>query len=153
MAKKKSPYIQVKIFDDVAANAAENLHRTGWWLQGKYVEFIKRLGITPQQFNVLGILRVAGKDGLPSLEVARRMIQKLPDITRLIDRLEKAGYVERERSTTDRRVVYCRITDSGLKIWKEVRNVLEDFSGGLLKSLTEEEVQELDRLLTKVRQQ
>src|SRR5947207_13986566 len=70
-------------------------------------------GITAQQYNVLRILRGAGREGLPTLEIAERMIEQTPGITRLIDRLESKKLVARERSATDRRCVYCRITAAG----------------------------------------
>lgn len=146
MSQSKLP---VKIFESLAARTTENIYRSGWYLQGKYVEFLKKHGLTPQQFNVLGIVQTERKQGLPSLEVARRMVQKLPDITRLVDRLEKAGYVRRRRSETDRRVVYVIITEEGLERWLAVRDVLEDFAAGLVNQLNEEELVTLNDLLNK----
>src|SRR6185295_1446948 len=70
--------------------------------------------LTPQQYNVLRILRGAGERGLPTLEIAVRMIEEAPGITRLIDRLETKHLVSRERCKTDRRRVWCRITRDGL---------------------------------------
>lgn len=73
-------------------------------------------GITMQQYNVLRILRGAGKDGLPTLEIAGRMLEQTPGITRLIDRLESKKLVARERCSSDRRCVYCRVTPAGLQL-------------------------------------
>lgn len=146
MAERKQP---VKIFEKLGARTAENIYRSGWYLQGRYVEFLKKHGLTPQQFNVLGIIQTERQQGLPSLEVARRMVQKLPDITRLVDRLEKAGYVRRRRSETDRRVVYVIITEEGMTRWLAVREVLEEFAGGLVSKLSEEEQNTLNSLLNK----
>lgn len=70
-------------------------------------------GLTAQQYNVLRILRGAGTDGLPTLDIADRMVERTPGITRLLDRLISKGLVERERSTEDRRVVFARITADG----------------------------------------
>ncbi len=69
-------------------------------------------GLTLQQFNVLRILRGAGEDGLPTLEVGQRMIEKTPGVTRLLDRLESKGWVTRERCRRDRRRVFCRTSRS-----------------------------------------
>src|SRR3982750_2439606 len=74
--------------------------------------------ITGQQYNVLRILRGAEPQGLPTLTIADRVIEKTPGITRMIDRLESKGLVAREIRPHDRRCVYCRITKKGLKILK-----------------------------------
>ncbi|MEO8033350.1 MAG: MarR family transcriptional regulator [Acidobacteriota bacterium] len=73
-------------------------------------------GITSQQYNVLRILRGAGEAGLPTLDIAERMIEQAPGITRLIDRLESKNLVSRQRCETDRRQVFCRITRDGLDL-------------------------------------
>jgi DNA-binding MarR family transcriptional regulator len=70
-------------------------------------------GITVQQYNVLRILRGAGAEGLPTLEIVERMIEQTPGITRLIDRLESKKLVSRQRCPNDRRRVFCRITPAG----------------------------------------
>src|SRR5213078_2794277 len=93
-------------------------------------------GITAQQYNVLRILRGAGQDGLPTLEIAERMIEQTPGITRLIDRLESKRLVERERSSIDRRCVYCRITKAGLDLLARLDAPVQDASGLSLQSLT-----------------
>ncbi|HEX7252018.1 MAG TPA: MarR family transcriptional regulator [Thermoanaerobaculia bacterium] len=73
-------------------------------------------GITQQQYNVLRILRGSRPDGLPTLEIAARMIEKAPGITRLLDRLERKRLVIRERSPGDRRQVICRISPKGVDL-------------------------------------
>ena len=70
-------------------------------------------GITLQQYNVLRILRGAGREGLPTLEIAERLIEQAPGVTRLLDRLETKGLVKRERCPMDRRQITCRITRRG----------------------------------------
>jgi DNA-binding MarR family transcriptional regulator len=72
--------------------------------------------LTPQQYNVLRILRGAGERGLPTLDIVDRLIEETPGITRLIDRLEAKKLVRRERCLTDRRQVFCRITKEGLDL-------------------------------------
>jgi DNA-binding MarR family transcriptional regulator len=89
--------------------AADVLRRRGAALLEPY-------GITPQQFNVLRILRGARPDGLCTLTIAERMIEQAPGITRLIDRLEAKQLVVRVRSEEDRRQVWCRITAAGLRL-------------------------------------
>lgn len=88
---------------DIFANQAENL--------------VKSAGLTGAQFNVLRILRGAG-EGLACKEIGERMISRDPDITRLLDRMEKRGLITRERQSDDRRVVKTRITAKGLELLK-----------------------------------
>jgi DNA-binding MarR family transcriptional regulator len=83
-------------------------------------------GITPQQYNVLRILRGAGPDGIPTLEIAARMIEKTPGITRLLDRLEAKGLVRRRRCPKDRRQVLCWIEDAGLALLDSLETPLSE---------------------------
>lgn len=86
---------------------------------------IERHGITLQQYNVLRILRGAGEEGLPTLEIAHRMIEQTPGITRLLDRLETKCLVRRERCRQDRRQVLCWITAPGLELLAELDEPVE----------------------------
>src|SRR5688572_24503804 len=115
--KKKKP------FDHPAEEAYLNLLRTTTVLAADFERLLKDAGLSEPQYNVLRILRGAsegargdgGGVGLPCLEVASRMITRVPDITRLVDRLEAAGLVERSRTSEDRRVVLVKITKKGLE--------------------------------------
>ena len=104
---------QSKPFASRGEEAAVALMRTADLVRRAIGSVVEPLGITTQQYNVLRILRGAGRDGLPTLEIAERMIEQTPGITRLIDRLEAKAFVSRERSSDDRRCVYCRITRAG----------------------------------------
>jgi DNA-binding MarR family transcriptional regulator len=106
--------------------------------------------LTGEQFNILRILRGAGKEGHPSGEIACRMIDRAPDITRRIDTLEKLGFVKRERSTKDRRVVRAFITDKGLKALDAITPKLIAFDNNLLANLTEPELSQLASLCEKL---
>jgi DNA-binding MarR family transcriptional regulator len=81
---------------------------------------MKQHGLTGTQYNVLRILRGAEPDGLPCKGISDRMISRDPDITRLLDRMEKRGLITRERQTLDRRVVLTRITATGLDTLKKL---------------------------------
>ncbi len=81
---------------------------------------IKSHGLTATQYNVLRILRGAGPDGLPCKGIGDRMISRDPDMTRLLDRMEKRQLITRERQTEDRRVIKTRITSAGLEILKKL---------------------------------
>ena len=87
--------------------------------------------ITGQQYNVLRILRGAEPEGLPTLTIAHRMIESTPGITRMIDRLESKGLVEREIRSHDRRCVFCRITPKGLNLLKALDDPCEESMQGL----------------------
>ena len=107
-------------------------------------------GLSLQQFNVLRILRGAGEDGLPTLEVAERMIEKTPGVTRLLDRLEEKGWVSRERCSRDRRRVYCRITPSGLDLLRELDEPVEQADKACAAGLDRQEQKKLQSLLERV---
>src|SRR5918992_25961 len=93
--------------------------------------------ITGQQYNVLRILRGAEPEGLPTLTIAERMIERTPGITRMVDRLESKGLVWREIRPDDRRCVYCRISEKGLKLLQLLDEPVEEANhaafGGLNK--------------------
>jgi DNA-binding MarR family transcriptional regulator len=108
-------------------------------------------GITPQQYNVLRILRGAGSEGLPTLEIAERMIEQTPGITRLIDRLETKELVVRERCPTDRRQVFCRITREGLALLQALEKPLREAEEEALSALTPNQLRQLVTLLDRTR--
>ena len=109
-------------------------------------------GLTVQQYNVLRILRGAGESGLPTLEIAERMIEHTPGITRLIDRLEEKKLVARERCLTDRRQVFCRITRGGLSLLTELDEPLRIAEDKALSTLGKRELIQLLELLDRARQ-
>jgi DNA-binding MarR family transcriptional regulator len=92
------------------------LQRTADALARGVADVLKPAGLTPAQFNVLRILRGAGAAGATCCAVGERMITRDTDVTRLVDRLEKRGFVARARDTRDRRVVLLRITPDGLRV-------------------------------------
>ena len=112
---------------------------------------IDALGITPQQYNVLRILRGAGGDGLPTLEIAERMVEQTPGITRLLDRLEGKKLVRRERCPTDRRQVTCRITDDGLTLLAGLDRPVREAEEAALSGLTPKQLQQFIALLDRTR--
>jgi DNA-binding MarR family transcriptional regulator len=111
-------------------------------------------GITPQQFNVLRILRgahAAGTDGTPTLTIAERMIEEAPGITRLLDRLETKGMVRRQRCPEDRRQVLCHATPQALDLLKRIDGAMNEADDTALGTLSEEDKAQLIRLLDAVR--
>src|SRR6202165_4101141 len=101
------------------------LLRTADALQTQVEARLKEFGLTGTQYNALRILRGAGAEGLPCSEIGERMITRDPDITRLLDRLQKRGLVERSRGKQDRRVIYGKITPAGSKLLREMDGPLQ----------------------------
>ena len=108
-------------------------------------------GITPQQFNVLRILRGAGPDGIPTLTIAERMIEEAPGITRLLDRLEAKGMVRRQRCPEDRRQVLCHATPGALDLLGRIDGAMDEADESALGRLSEDDKAQLIRLLDAVR--
>lgn len=108
-------------------------------------------GITLQQYNVLRILRGAGEEGLPTLAVADRMIERTPGVTRLIDRMEKKGWVTRARCSEDRRRVWCRITEPGLRLLESLDQPVNDLDDAFADVLGDDELVALTRYLDRLR--
>lgn len=109
-------------------------------------------GVTLQQYNVLRILRGAGEQGLPTLSVAERMVERTPGVTRLIDRMEKKGWVTRERCTEDRRRVWCRITGVGLALLEELDDTINRVDAAPGTVLDDAELRELIGYLDRLRE-
>ena len=114
-------------------------------------EFLKPYRLSPTQYNVLRILRGAGDEGLPCGEIGNRMITRDPDITRLLDRLENSGWVERERLKTDRRVVLTRITAEGLRLVDSIDEPIWALHRERLGRMGAERLRELIALLGEAR--
>lgn len=127
------------------------LLRTAAVVRDHFEEALKPHGLTLQQMNVLRILRGAGPDGLPTLEVALRMVERTPGVTRLIDRLERKGLVERTRSSTDKRVVFCRASEAGLALLGELDEVVDRADEEAVAALDREELARLVSLLDRIR--
>ncbi len=122
------------------------LARTTDMLSRGLLKVIKTEDLSPTQYNVLRILR-GSPDGLPCGEIAARMITRDPDVTRLLDRLEKRGLVSRCRETKDRRTVWTRITPEGLKVLARLDVPIQNAHRKQLGHLGPKGLQELTELL------
>ena len=130
--------------------AAVNILYTYSWLNGKNVKFLKEYGISPQQFNILRILR--GRYPKPATVnlLIERMLDKMSNASRLVDKLKKKGMTERKICNDDRRACDIIITGKGL----DLLNSIDKKTGSLdemLKTITAEEAKELNRILDKLR--
>lgn len=139
--KKEPPVREVLNLNlRVAANIMSN----------RIEKLISEYGITAPQYNVLRILKGVYPGGHPRCEIAVRMMEIAPDITRLIDRLEKQGLVIRDRTKEDRRMSITKLSEKGLKLIDEIHPVIDKEHKNSTKNLNEEECRKLSTLLEKL---
>jgi DNA-binding MarR family transcriptional regulator len=134
-------------FDSLEQEAMLNVMRTADVLAGEVALLLKPAKLSATQYNVLRILRGAGPDGLPCGEVAQRMITRDPDVTRLLDRMEKRKLISRSREKHDRRVVCARITPTGEKLLAELDPVVIEAHKKQLGHLTNDQLKLFIELL------
>ena len=141
---------QTKPFASLEEEVAVEVHRTGQVMMRWLVEELKPSGITPSQYNVLRILRGSSPQSLSATEICSRMVTYDPDLTRLLDRLESAGLVRKERDAKDRRVVNVHITKLGRdtveSAMKAARTRLHAEMGGIGKARLEQLADLLERV-------
>jgi DNA-binding MarR family transcriptional regulator len=147
----RSEIAQRRPFHSVKAEVAVSILRTAALIERHFAQVVARTGVTIQQYNVLRILRGAGSEGLPTLVIRDRMIHAAPGITRLLDRLEKAGYARRERTSADRRQVHCFITPKGLEILQTLDEEMRAADELAVGRLSDAEQRQLLSLLEGVR--
>lgn len=142
---------QRRPFQSLEQEASLGVVRTASLVRRAITKVVGAFGLTQPQYNVLRILRGAGKNGLPTLEVRSRMIDEAPGITRLVNKLERAGLLRRERSTPDRRQVICVISAKGLDVLARIDPLIGVADKAGTAGLTVQEQRTMIRLLDKVR--
>lgn len=142
---------QTKPFDPPELEAYFNLVKTEELLSGALAAEFKQAGLSAAQYNVLRILAGAGKEGRQCHEISERLLTRVPDVTRLIDRLKEKGLVDRIRSDRDRRVVHVVITDEGRALVKRLEQPVARIHNSLLGHLNQKEQDALNALLYKIR--
>ncbi|HEU5219239.1 MAG TPA: MarR family transcriptional regulator [Gemmatimonadales bacterium] len=144
-SRLESEIKQSRPFSRRSEEALVSIMRTAAYMDHGLQDALREFGITPTQYNVLRILRGAGREGLCGREIGERLISKVPDVSRLLDRMEEMGLMTRERDLEDRRHVTARATPKGLRILVEAEPALEALerqylgtvSAGSLKVLIE----------------
>jgi DNA-binding MarR family transcriptional regulator len=144
--KKEAP------FESLEQEAFLNLLRTHNMVTAAPNRLLKTFGLSSAQYNILKILE-SQAEGLPCLEIVEQMVTRVPDITRLIDRLAEAKMVERNRSLSDRRVVMITITEAGEALLRRIRGPLQEIHQQNLGHLAPDELASLNQLLVKMRAQ
>ncbi|GAA4237331.1 MarR family transcriptional regulator [Postechiella marina] len=124
-----------------------NIIYTANWINSKQNAYFKPYGISPQQFNILRILRGAGK-AIKVQTIKERMVERAPNATRLMDKLHDKQLIKRLPCPEDRRVVHIEITDKGLALLTQID---KNYKNDLLEKISEEEALQLSNLLDKIR--
>lgn len=144
---------QTKPFARPADEALLSILRTAAVLEHAENDVLKAHGLTHTQYNVLRILRGAGKRGLCGREVAERLVSHVPDVSRLLDRMEDAGVIVRTRDPDDRRHVTARITAKGRTLLLDATPELERMGRARTTRLSPADVAGLIRVLAVIREQ
>jgi DNA-binding MarR family transcriptional regulator len=142
---------QRRSFTSVQEEALLSVFVTQDLLHRNLQDMLRHYKISLAQYNVLRILRGAGEDGLPLMTIARRMIVRYPNVTRLTDRLETDGWIRRERCTHDRRVVRGFVTQAGLDLLAKINGEVDHLVIHLMRGVPPERLVELIKVLDEVR--
>jgi DNA-binding MarR family transcriptional regulator len=142
---------QTKPFPTLETEAILNLQKTADVLTREVEAFLKPYNISGTQYNVLRILRGAEPAGLKCSEIGERMVTHDPDITRLLDRIEKRGFIVRAREEKDRRVVRTRISASGVELLGRMDSPIEQSARRMLGHMGPERLKQLIELLEAAR--
>ncbi|HEV2146293.1 MAG TPA: MarR family transcriptional regulator [Longimicrobiaceae bacterium] len=148
----RSEIRQRRPFQSREQEAHLNIVRTAAVLSDDFEQVLKPSGITLTQYNVLRILRGAEPQGLCRNEVRDRLLTRMPDVTRLLDRMESAGLVVRARDTEDRRLVTTRITDEGRRLLDDLEPLVAEEHSRRFSQLDETQLATLIDLLGLVRE-
>src|SRR5687768_13868256 len=126
-----------------------NIIYTHNWMMEQSRKFFEKADLTPQQFNILRILRGAGKP-LSTLQIRQRMLDKMSDTSRIVDRLVKKGLVKKVVCKSDRRLVDVSISDTGLELLEKLDQTSDEMDS-VINKLSKEEAEKLNELLDKIR--
>lgn len=151
MSRLQDEIRQTRPFGSREQEAHLGIARTAAALDHAVAEALKPYGLTPTQYNVLRILRGAGEEGLCRGAVRERMVAQVPDTTRLLDRMEAAGLIQRARDAVDRRFVTTRIAEPGLQLLERLEAPIDELHRAHFARLSPVEIEELNRLLELVR--
>jgi len=142
---------QTRPFASKAQETTVALLRTTDVVRRRVARVVEREGITLQQYNVLRILRGAGSEPMSALDVAERLIEQTPGVSRLLDRLVDKDLIRRDRCAQDRRRLECSITPRGLELLARLDEPVTRADADALKGLTAREIATLSDLLARIR--
>lgn len=128
-----------------------NLLQTGSWLRGELTQFLKPFGVTQQQFNILRVLRDHHPQALSTQQLRDRLIDRMSDTSRLVDRLQQKKLVCKEECSQDKRLVDVNITDEGRTLLCQIDERMSDLDE-VMQNLNEKEAKVLNHLLDRLRE-
>jgi DNA-binding MarR family transcriptional regulator len=140
---------QKRSFRSEFQKATVNILYSSSWVQGHVKNIVGHENITPQQYNILRILR-GSEAPISTLQIRERMLDKMSDSSRLVERLLRKGLVHKKMSTVDKRLVDVSISEKGLKVLQKLDERNEEFDR-IARNLSQEEAHTLNRLLDKLR--
>lgn len=142
--------IKQKAFKSEFQKAMINILFTSGWLEYKQTQFFKKWGISPQQYNVLRILRGQNGNPITVASIQERMMDKMSNASRLVEKLKQKNLIERKECKTDRRQVDVIISKKGLELLNDIDNNIHEIEKPI-KNISKEEAIELNRILDKLR--
>ena len=142
---------QAKPFENAREELWLNLARTAAMASHVVEQGLRQHGLSPTQYNVLRILRGAGAAGLCQYEIGDRLVAQVPDVPRIIDRMVKAGWVERVRGAKDRRMVMTMLTPAGLALVDTLDEPMETIASEVFTGMSDDEMTRLNELLVAAR--
>lgn len=148
---KLSEYIKQDSFASAGQEAMLNILVTASWIESEMAKVFEGYDVTPAQYNVLRILRGSHPEKLTCSEIGARLLDRTPDVTRLLNRLQKAGLVTRQRAEHDRRVVEVGITPRGLELLGEMQPEVDAAQERVMRHLDDAEHEQLGELLEQLR--
>jgi DNA-binding MarR family transcriptional regulator len=144
--------IKQKKFKDEYQKLLLNIIFTGNWLNSMSIKAFKPYGVSPQQYNVLRILKGQHPNAIMVNQIVERMLDKNSNASRLVDKLVIKDLVKRETCEKDRRQMDVAITDKGLKLLKEMENNLEHVDEIIAKTISKKDAEEVNAILDKMRE-
>jgi DNA-binding MarR family transcriptional regulator len=142
---------QGKPFESLREELFLNLSRTAAIVGHRVEQGLRPHGLSLTQYNVLRILRGAGPDGLCQYEIGDRLVAQMPDVPRIVDRMVKAGWVERSRGAKDRRMVMTRLTAVGLALVNALDRPMGEINSEVFLGMSDGELRRLNELLVAAR--
>ncbi|MEM1247523.1 MAG: MarR family transcriptional regulator [Acidobacteriota bacterium] len=146
---KRTPALSPE-FQSLGQETALTLLRSADTVRRHFGAVLEPFGITLQQYNVLRILRKAGGDGLPTLTIVERMMEKTPGITRLLDRMERQDWVSRRRCTDDRRRVWISLTRKGRELLAQLDGPIDEADEEVVEALSDRQKEQVIRALRRL---
>lgn len=148
---KLSALIKQERFRSLSQETMLNIIVTSSWIMHELGATMAPYGVTPAQYNVLRILRGSAPQTLSCSELGERLLDRTPDVTRLLNRLQRGGLIRRERAEHDRRIVEVGITEEGQALVEQMEEEMEAAEGRLMSHLSPEEKSQLTQLLERLR--